>query len=714
MHKITLYICIILFILVTKTPFLKQSNIIYVIFIVKIKKNMNKYLFFIFLYLIIDVHSGYTQKKYPCELEINKKAQKIYNKANDAYRKGEKLKANKYYNEAIEIQDDWAAPYYRLGLHIVYEIEKQPSKFEKSHQLVITYFEKVIQLCPQYNKDVYYHLGKIYYHAGIYNKAVINFESYLEDVDKIPIIKKEEIEKLAAYADLYEKLYNNPVAFDPQPVKNISSQYHEYMATITPDNDYFLFTRNKLDTIPQRFGEKDKYEYRETFTISERQKNGDFNYGEPLPEPFNQSKNEGGPTITVDNKYMVFTKCTNTLINIEQVYYNCDLYYSEYIDGYWTPITNLGKNINREDTWESQASISPDGQVLFFVSDRPGGIGVSEYDTIRTYDIYFSTRDANGNWRKAQNIGKPINTEENEKTPYIHSDMKTLYFSSTGHPGLGGYDIFYTRLGENGKWSKPVNIGYPINSENDDVGLFVNTMGNKAYFSTNRYSGNYDIYEFDLYKEAQPNKVLLVKGNLDFDKENAADIKMQLQNVDSKSLQNINVDKNTGKYAFIISNTQSDYVLSAKQEGAVYDLKYIAPKQLIEDGKLEINNIDMKLEAIEVGNSYKINDIYFATNSSELTEQSKNVIEILIDFMNDNSNITIEIQGHTDNIGQRKDNLILSNERAKEVYNYIIGRNIAPSRLKYKGYADTKPIATNDTEEGRSLNRRTVFVILTN
>jgi outer membrane protein OmpA-like peptidoglycan-associated protein len=388
------------------------------------------------------------------------------------------------------------------------------------------------------------------------------------------------------------------------------------------------------------------------------------------------------------------------------------LYYSEYVDGYWGPITNLGKNINRDDTWESQASISPDGQVLFFVSDRPGGIGVGEYDTVRTYDIYYSTRDANGNWRVAQNIGKPINTEESEKTPYIHSDKKTLYFSSTGHPGLGGYDIFISRLGENGKWSKPVNIGHPINSENDDVGLFVNTLGNKAYFSTNRYSGNYDIYEFDLYKEAQPNKVVLVKGNLDFDKENAADIKIQLQNVDSKKIQDINVDENTGKYAFIISETESDYLLSAKQEGAVYDLKYIAAKHLIDEGSVELKNVDMKLEAIEVGHSYQINDIYFATNSSELTEQSKNIIEILIDFMNDNPSISIEIQGHTDNIGQRKDNMILSNERAKEVYNYIIERHIEPSRLTYKGYADTQPIATNDTEEGRALNRRTVFVIL--
>ena len=237
--------------------------------------------------------------------------------------------------------------------------------FEKNYPLAVDYFKKVIQLCPEYNIDVYYHLGKMYYHAGLYDQATLNFEKYLEDLDKVPAHRKEEIELLVSYADLYDKLNKNPVAFDPQPVEYISSQHHEYMATITPDNDYFLFIRNKLDTVPQRFGGKEKYEYRETFTISERQENGKFTYGTPLPEPFNQSKNEGGPTITVDNRYMVFTKCANTLINIDQVYYNCDLYYSEYVDGYWGPITNLGKNINRDDTWESQASISPDGQVLF-------------------------------------------------------------------------------------------------------------------------------------------------------------------------------------------------------------------------------------------------------------------------------------------------------------------------------------------------------------
>ena len=664
---------------------------------------MKRYIIFVII-ILETIGLGNAQKSYPCEIEINKKAQKYYDKARKAHDKGENAKATKYYKGAIEIQEDWAAPYYQLGMQIVRKIEKREGNLENHYQNAINYFEKTIELCPEYNLAAYLHLGKIYYTIGFYSKSAAVLEKFVEDPDRIKPDQLEEADLFLQYSHLYDKLYNNPVPFNPQPIKGISSNDDEYLATISPDNDYFLFTRRKLVTVKNPHRGSEKTEYQEIFTISQRQPDASFEYGNSLPEPFNQSKNEGSPTITVDNKYLVFTKCVDVPLADNQTYYNCDLYFSENIDGYWTPITNLGKNINREDTWESQASISPDGQTLFFVSDRPGGNG--------GYDIYFSTRDVNGNWSVAQNIGKMINTDKNEKTPFLHSDSKTLYFSSTGHPGLGGYDIYVSRFNNTGKWNKPLNIGYPINSEEDDVGLFVSTLGNKAYVASNRFSKNWDICEFDLYSDAQPDKVLLVKGQVEFDRENAADIEMKLQNVDNKKIRNVNVDKNNGKYAFIITDIENDYVLSVKQAGSVYDLKYIDPKTQIAEGKQELKDMNVKLEAIEVGKSYKINDIYFATNSSELTEQSKNVIEVLIDFMYDNPSITIQIQGHTDNIGQRKDNMVLSENRAKEVYNYLVERHIEPSRLTYKGFADTQPVASNDTEEGRALNRRTVFVIL--
>jgi outer membrane protein OmpA-like peptidoglycan-associated protein len=424
----------------------------------------------------------------------------------------------------------------------------------------------------------------------------------------------------------------------------------------------------------------------------------------PSP-PFNMTQNEGAPTITLDNKYMVFTRCEDVVAPDMTAYYNCDLYFSEYKDGQWSSIQNLGKAINRDDTWESQASISADGKTLLFVSDRTGGYG--------SYDIYVSVRDANGGWKRAENIGNVINTDKDEKTPFLHSDNKTLYYSSKGFIGLGGFDIYVSRLSNKGSWTKPVNIGYPINSEDDEVGLFVNTLGNKAYFATNHLSGNWDICEFLLYEGARPQKVILVKGKVNnIDEETKTMVEMK--NLNTKQVESIEVNKNTGQYSTIIDNTNDDYLLTVKQKGYAYETKYIESKKLISENTQILSDNDFEMKPVQTGETYQINDIYFATNSSELTSASKFVLDILIDFLRDNPNVTIEIQGHTDNIGNRRDNMLLSENRAKEVYNYLITNHIKESRLKYKGYADTKPIAENTTETGRAKNRRTVFVILSN
>ena len=519
--------------------------------------------------------------------------------------------------------------------------------------------------------------------------------------------QQDEAEWFLEYSIVYEKLYANPVPYNPVPVKGMSTEEDEYLGTISPDGDYMFYTRRKIQTI-QRPGTAKKTEVKEVFTVSSVQDNGSFSVGTPMPSPpFNLTQNEGSPTITLDNKYLVLTRCEDVVRTDMTTYYNCDLYFSEYKDGRWSEIKNMGKAINRDDTWESQACISADGKTLYFVSDRSGGCGGTEYG----YDIYFSTRDANGNWKKAENLGCNINTARNEKTPFIHPDGKTLYFSSDGYTGVGGYDIYVSRLTEKGTWSKPVNLGYPINSEGDDVGLFLNTMGDKAYFATNRLSGNWDICEFDLYLEAQPQKVLLIKGKVEnIGTENTTTV--ELKNITTKQTERIGVNDNTGKYSAIINNAEDDYLLTVKQEGYAYETRYIESKKLLLEDKQVVTGVDFEMKTVQVGESYKINDIYFATNSSELTSASKFVLDILIDFLQDNPSVRIEVQGHTDNIGNRKDNLTLSENRAKEVYNYLVENRINANRLKYNGYADTKPIAENSTETGRAKNRRTVFVIL--
>ncbi|MCL2131892.1 MAG: OmpA family protein [Lentimicrobiaceae bacterium] len=650
------------------------------------------------------------QKGYPCEITLSKKAQTLFSKARAAQNKGENSKATALFLECTEEQEDWAAPYYALAMQEIRKLERAETKTDNMFQSAIGYFEKSAALCPDYNVLAYLHLGKLYYSINRYDKAVLNLELFLEEPDKVKNDKDlDEAEYFLQYSIVYEKLYGAPVPYNPQPVRGMSTSDDEYTGVISPDDEYMLYTRKKTITTEQyRVKKTEEVEF---FTISRQNDDGSFTVGEPMPSPpFNMSKNEGTPTITLDNKYLVFTRCTdNPDIQLPngKPYYNCDLYFAEYINGEWTEIQNLGPAVNRPNSWESQASISADGQILFFASDRKGGC----CDTVYGTDIYFSVRDANGNWQEAQNLGCTVNTIGSEKTPFIHSDGKTLYFSSNGYTGLGGYDIYVTRLSEKGVWQKPVNIGYPINSERDELGLFVNTAGNKAYFTSNRFSGNLDICEFELYDAARPNKVILVKGQVE-SKDKEQTIKVELQNIATKQIQSLNVDEFTGKYAAIINNTDNDFLLTVKQKDHVYETKYIDSKKITESNQPIVKDVDFTLETIDIGKSYNINDIYFATNSYELNEVSMSVLNTLIDFLNDNLSVQIEIQGHTDNIGNRSDNMILSDNRAKEVYNYLIANHIEKHRLKYKGFADTKPIADNSTETGRAKNRRTVFVIV--
>jgi outer membrane protein OmpA-like peptidoglycan-associated protein len=643
------------------------------------------------------------QKQYPCEIEISKKAQKLYQQAMDAQKKGDADRSTALLKACCEEQEDWAVPYYQLGMKTVRQLQESPDALNPPYRRAINYFEKVVALCPQYNLTAYLHLGKLYYAVGEYAKAVSHLDRFTEDPEAVKSSKNlEEAEWFLQFSRKYAELYGNPVPFSPVPVPGLSTADDEYLASITPDNEYMLFTRKQIYTSVE-FGRK-KSEMREVFSISQCQPDSKFDAGRPMPSPpFNVAANEGSPTLTADNKYMVFTRCTDAVADNSGVMYtNCDLYFSEFKNNQWTNPQNLGNAINLPNTWESQASISADGNLLFFVSDRPGGYG--------GYDIYFSVRNSNGVWQKALNAGKIINTVTDEKTPFLHPDNKTLYFASRGFTGLGGYDIHITHLKDDKTWSTPKNIGYPINSEKDDLGLFVSLSGETAYFATNSFGDNWNICQFELYNEARPNKVLLVKGSVD-NIEELTQIKVELTNVRTKQILEINTDETTGQYAAVINETNDDYLLTVKENGYAYEAKYIQSKKIVDEGISQIKDIRVTLLPIEVGHSYKINDIHFATNSYDLTNASKEVLGVLIDFLQDNPAVKIEIQGHTDNIGSRESNMILSQNRAQNVHQYLISNHISASRLAYKGFADTKPVADNQTEAGRAQNRRTVFVI---
>ena len=503
---------------------------------------------------------------------------------------------------------------------------------------------------------------------------------------------------LLNYSKFYINMIQHPVPFKPVVVEGISTSENEYLASFSPDNLIAFYTRVKK-IMPDRNSLVQTPRLKEVFMYSDEIEPGLYGEGEEMPDPFNIYDNEGGASLTADNNQLYYTVCKK---NSQSGYENCDIYFSENVNGEWSKIKPLSDKINKANSWESQPSISTDGKTLYFISDRQGGYG--------GYDIYKSTMEDNGEWGAPVNLGPTINSKGNEKSPFIHPDGITLYFSSDGWPGMGGYDIFYSKLDDNGAFSKPVNLGYPINSPDNEIGFFVSTDGTKGYFASNKFSGKggWDLYSFDLYEEARPEKVLFIKGTVkDESSTLPVKAKIELRNVETKKVSEIPLDTNTGKYV-AVTPFKNDYVMTIKKEGYVSESKYIAKTDTVFSAPA---NIDMDIKPIELNKSYRINDIYFDFNSFQLNPESKIVLDQFIEFLNFNPSLDIEIQGHTDNIGNDAENLKLSANRAKAVYDYLVQMGISSERLTYKGFGKTKPVATNETEEGRAKNRRTVFLI---
>ncbi|MGZ4158548.1 MAG: OmpA family protein, partial [Bacteroidia bacterium] len=301
----------------------------------------------------------------------------------------------------------------------------------------------------------------------------------------------------------------------------------------------------------------------------------------------------------------------------------------------------------------------------------------------------------------------------------IHSDFQTLYFSSDGQPGVGGFDIFYSRKGEDGKWSEPKNIGVPINSPGDDLGFFVSTDGHLGYFATNEPSrvkgksvGKYDIYSFELYKEARPDEVAFFKGKIeDNGHGEPKGFTVEVKDAVTKKVTKAMVDTISGDYAVVVNQkVKNDLIITVKKENYAFSSQLIKKDSIVNAKPAKVNLI---ADTIKVGKTYTLNNIYYKTNSSELDPSSASVIEEFAEFLKANPTIKIEVHGHTDNVGDEKSNLALSTDRAFSVRDKLLAFGIDEKRLiNFKGFGASKPIADNSTEAGRAKNRRTEFVIV--
>lgn len=637
-----------------------------------------------FIILVSSYIYGQEEK---CPPLSDQRLQQLFSEAVDNYRRFQISRTISILSEVTRRDPGFAPAHYLLGLAYIHERNYRP-------MMAVAHFEEALKICPEIDPYLFFHLGRIYFIEGKFDLSAEMFEEFTLHADKVKKTDYEEaLEKLEQAKFLHEG-YSNPVPFNPQIVKGISSTNDEYLLTISADDKVALYTR-RIQVRDQFLAWDTHVNYKEIFMQSFRYDNELFDDGMPLPPPFNRQFHEGSPSLTYDNRMLYFTAC-----EFEQNYYNCNIHVSEFYNEQWLPGEKLCSNINSIDSWESQPSISPDGKTLFFVSDRNG-----------RYDIFTSEKDDNGQWQPAKPLGPPINSGGNERSPFIHIDGRTLYFSSDGHPGFGGYDLFLSRLDDDGNWSKPLNLGYPINTSADETGMIVSTDGSTAYFASTRFheSGNWNIYSFELYEKARPEKVLFITGELKSDDENNLnEVNLQLRNLATLETRDVNVDSITGRYT-IAELFRSDFLLTLKKENYAYTSRLLTTQDKVLQSPAEV---DLELTPVEVGQTYKIQDIYFDYDKFILRDESKIVLYTLVEFLIDHPDVKLEIRGHTDNIGGEQYNQTLSDNRAKAVYDFLIENRINPNRLKYKGYGQNMPVDTNETEQGRANNRRTEFVIL--
>lgn len=630
---------------------------------------------FVLIFFFLYVQSGWVWAQ---DCIPDKKQTKIVKKINRSISKGN------FYNalDLLNDQDD----------AVVYSALKTEIAWLQDNDLSAEKFGLyTISICPDNFPKVYYFLGEIAFSRKDYISARVYLQKSIDLIIAEPYYSKAA--NYLSKAKVIAEILENPVPFNPVVVEGVSTKSDEYLPILSPDQDYFFFTRRFLKKgldmlVPT---------YIEEFVYSQK-KSGDFLVGEAMSFPFNQESNEGGASVSINNNVLYYTKCKRN----RSGYNNCDIYYVYKTEEGWSDVQSFSKKISQDSTWESQPSVSADGNTIIFSSDRAGG-----YGNMDLYEINF----VNGRWEGPKNLGPIINSSDYEKSPFLHADGKTLFFSSNSFPSIGGFDIFYSRKDSLGNWQEPINIGFPINTVFDEISLFVSTDGEKAYFASNQLKGvgGWDIYTFPLYEEASPGRVLFLKGDLLNKDGNLIDnVQLEFKNIRTQEV--VTVDAVQGRYVTALSLAKNDDVLLVvKKEGFVFTSEYISSKDTMFSAP---STLDLELQSLEAGKSFNLDNVYFSTNSFAINSVVSQVLEEFADYLLLNESLIIEINGFTDNVGSAIDNQILSERRAEAVCKLLLSYGVSSSRISFNGFGESYPIADNSTEAGRAQNRRTEFKIL--
>ncbi|MDP4149593.1 MAG: OmpA family protein [Bacteroidota bacterium] len=606
-------------------------------------------------------------------------------------------KAGQYHSKALELADGDDYPGAIQALRQAIAID---SNFEdaylslagmygqlKNYPEAIRNYEKAKSIDSNYFLDFNLPYSIDLAGVGAFQKALQAVNLFLTISNLNETSRKAGDYRKACYTFALNYAATNPsrdYKFEPLNLgDSVNSEVSEYYPTVTIDGSKLIFTR-RVNHLNEDFYESDRI-------------GGHWEKARSLPGNINTNMNEGAQNISQDGQWLIFTGC-----NFPDGLGSCDLYISYLTPDGWSTPENLGETINTE-FWESAPSLSPDKRDLYFTSSRPGGYGGN--------DLYVSHRMLNGKWTQPENLGPEINTVGNESAPFIHADNQSLYFTSDGHPGYGGDDLFVSRKGPKGTWGKPENLGYPINTIENEGSLVVAADGKTAYYASDRADsrGGLDLYTFELRSDVRPAQTLWVQGKV-FDKTTHKGLPSSVELTDlstQEPVSKLQTDE-TGNYLITLPKGK-DYAFHVNRKGyMLFSENFPLSK---EQGDTAYN-MDIPLQPIEANAVVILKNIFYETNRYDLKPESRAELDEIVQFMRDNPAIKIQINGHTDNSGKQAENLKLSEARARSVTTYLLSKGIPQLRLSYKGWGDTQPVADNSTPGGRALNRRTELKII--
>ncbi len=616
--------------------------------------------------------------------ELNRRAERAFNEGRDYFAHGMFERAIEQMERVLNRNPDHVPSLYFYGVSN-FELARYEEALE-----AFTAITDQEEFDPLFN-DSWLLKGRCFLHLGKPEKAIEPLEKFqkIAEGSRWESTAKEWLSN----ARFINQAIHEPVEFEPRQVElPVEDHQSIYLPVKSLDGERLVYTVRERGT--------------EYIVSSAKTEDG---WSTPIRYSFlEQYPHNAAPSISPDGNMMLLTIC-NHRDNIG----GCDLYLAVRSEstGQWRGPYNLGEQVNSRG-WDSQPAFGPDGRTFYFASDRPGGEGGR--------DIWYSRILSGGNFATPVNAGPEINSPGNEASPFLHKDGRTLFFKSNGHPGMGDYDIFVARKDDDGKWENPVNLGYPINTMAHDGAIFVDSDGLTAYMASDRFQppekrGIYRIFSFSLPDYAQASPVTYIQAKV-FDALTGKPLKANARIVNLTKDETVyNHILGSAGTMFAVLTTEADYSLNVHKKGYEFVSRRISVEGKATADNPFVINIPLKPlpeEHDTVETSIVLENVLFEFGSHRLDTSSFSELDRLVEYLDAQEEVKVEIHGHTDNIGDPGDNLILSEKRAASVVEYLIEKGIDPERISSRGFGESKPIADNETEEGRALNRRTEMVVV--